>query len=487
MDRKTIVSLSTLIAFVGVLHAPVFAKTSWFHPIELLQKKQTFNVPKKYNSPQLPDVDSPNSAASISWRRFFSDPYLIALIEKALANNQEFNIAIQDIQIAANEVKERQSEYLPKVGLGAGGSYIHPSENTPEGVLDTLTEREFYRYPDYNLNLGPSLSWEVDIWKKLRTEKTAAVTRYLATIEGKNFVITNLIAEIADAYYELLSLDNQLEIVRQTIGLQKNALEIVRVQKDAARVTELAVKKFEAEVLGSQSMEFDLLQKIKEKENEINFLVGRYPQPVVRDKSAFMSLMPQQVSAGIPSQLLKNRPDIKQAELELTAAELDVKVARAEFLPSFEISSAIGINAFKPSYLVKFPESVLFSLAGDLAGPLINKNAIKAEFANANARQLQALYNYERTILNAYVEVSTGLSGLDNLQKAYDVKTKEVNALVNSVDIANDLFKSARADYFEVLMTQRDALESKLELTETKLRQFNAVVNIYRSLGGGWN
>src|SRR6185295_15495899 len=339
--------------------------------------------------------------------------------------------------------------------------------------------------PDYRF--GAYANWEIDIWKKLRNSKKAAVARYLATIEGKNFAITNLIAEIANAYYELLALDNQLKIVRQTIQLQQNALEIVKVQKQAARATELGVKKFEAEVLSSQSLEFDILQKIKERENEINFLLGRYPQTIERDTSEFLKLTPQQVFAGIPSQLLKNRPDIKLAELELSAAQLDVKVARAEFYPSFEISSSLGFNAFNPSYLIKFPESLLFSLAGDLAGPLINKSAIKAEFYNANARQIQSLYHYEKTILNAYIEVSTELSGITNLEQSYRLKSGEVDALTTSIDISNDLFKSARADYFEVLMTQRDALESKMELIETKLRQFNTVTNIYRSLGGGWN
>ena len=273
----------------------------------------------------------------------------------------------------------------------------------------------------------------------------------------------------------------------QTIQLQQNALDVVKVQKQAARTTELGVKKFEAEVLNSQSLEFDILQRIKERENEINFLLGRYPQPIERDKSTFLNLIPRQVQTGIPSQLLRNRPDIKQAELELTAAQLDVKVARAEFYPSFEISSAVGFNAFKPDYLIKFPESMIFSLVGDMAGPLINKNAIKAEFNNANAMQLQALYNYERTILNGYIEVATQMSNISNLEQAYNLKTKQVDALTQSIDISNDLFKSARADYFEVLMTQRDALESKLELIETKLHQFNAVTNIYRALGGGWN
>jgi outer membrane protein TolC len=192
------------------------------------------------------------------------------------------------------------------------------------------------------------------------------------------------------------------------------------------------------------------------------------------------------VRSGIPSQLLANRPDIKQAEFDLAAAKLDVKVARAEFYPSLEISAALGLQAFNPSYLFRLPESLLYSVAGDLAAPLINRNAIKAEFNNANARQLQAMYNYERSILNAYLEVSTQLSNIDNLGKRYDLKTKQVDALTRSIDISNNLFSSARADYLEVLMTQRDALESKLELVETKKEQMIAVVNIYRDLGGGW-
>jgi len=239
-------------------------------------------------------------------------------------------------------------------------------------------------------------------------------------------------------------------------------------------------------VLKTSSLEYDILQNIRETENKINFLLGRFPQPIPRDQSNILTLVPAAVNSGIPSQLLTNRPDIKQAELDLTAAKLDVKVARAEFFPSLGISASLGLQAFNPTYLFRMPESILYSLAGDLAGPLINRNAIKAEFANATARQLQAMYNYERTILNAYVEVSTQLSKISNLQKSYDLKSQQVDALTRSIEVSNDLFKSARVDYFEVLMTQRDALESKLELIETRKEQMNAVVNVYRGLGGGW-
>jgi NodT family efflux transporter outer membrane factor (OMF) lipoprotein len=336
-----------------------------------------------------------------------------------------------------------------------------------------------------NFAIGAVANWEVDVWKKLRNSSKAAVDRYLATVEGKNFVVTNLVAEIANSYYELLALDNQLDIIRQTIKIQKNALEVVKIQKEAARSTELAVQKFQAEVLSTQNKEYEILQQIKETENKINFLLGRYPQEIPRDKSVFMTKI-LQMFTRIPSQLLANRPDIKQAELELDASKLDVKIARAEFFPKFEISAGVGLEAFKPTYLVKIPESLLYNLAADMAAPLINRNAIKAEFANANARQIQSLYEYEKTVLGAYLEVNTQISNIDNLQKNFSMQNQQVQALNKAIDAANDLFKAARADYFEVLMTQRDVLEAKLDLIETKQKQLASVVQIYRSLGGGW-
>ncbi|AOM79947.1 TolC family protein [Pedobacter steynii] len=446
--------------------------------------KANVTVPDTYDKSQ----DTTNTSA-IPWRSFFKDKNLVDLIDTALKNNQELMITMQEIEIARNDIRIKKGALLPTVGLGAGLGVEKVGRYTSQGAGDASTEiAPGKEMPDplMDYTLAIHANWEVDIWKKLRNSKKAAISRYLATLEGKNFVLTNLIAEVADSYYELLAQDNQLEIVKQNIELQKNALEIVKIQKEASRSTELAVQKFQAEVMASKSLEFEILQKIKETESRINFLLGRYPQPIKRDRGSFLSLLPSVVNSGVPSQLLANRPDVKQAELELAAAKLDVKVARAEFYPSFDISASLGLQAFKPSYFLKFPESVLYSLAGDIAGPLINRNAIKAEFFNANSRQLQAMYNYERTILNAYLEVSNQLSRISNLEKSYGLKSQQVNALDKSIDASNDLFKSARVDYFEVLMTQRDALESKLELIETKKEQMNAVVHFYRDLGGGW-
>jgi multidrug efflux system outer membrane protein len=441
-------------------------------------------VPLSFDTSQ----DTTNTS-SLEWRNFFTDKNLVNLIDTALQNNQELMITLQDISIAKNDIRLRQGQLSPTVDARIGAGVEKVGRYTSQGAGDASTDiSPGKEVPDPLTDITASITanWELDIWKKLHNAKKAALTRYLSTVEGKNFVLTNLIAEVADSYYELVALDNQLEIVQQNIALQKNALEIVKIQKQATRVTELAVQKFQAEVLKSQSLEFDILQKIKVSENKINFLLGRYPTEIPRDKHSFLALMPTAINAGVPSQLLENRPDIKQAELELVAAKLDVKVARAEFYPSFSISAALGFQAFKPSYLLKFPESVLYGLAGDLAGPIINKNAIKAEFYSANARQLQAIYNYERTILNAYMEVSGQLSSISNLGKSYALKSKQVDALTKSIEISNDLFRSARADYLEVLLTQRDALESKLELIDTKKDQLSATVNMYKFLGGGW-
>jgi len=451
---------------------------------EVAQRAENKNVPVSFNGSQ-----DTVSTAGIQWRNFFTDPNLINLIDTALKNNQELNITLQDIEIAKNEIKARKGELLPSVTYGAGAGFDKVGRYTSSGAGDASTEITPGKgvpevLPDYHFGL--QANWEADIWHKLRNSKKAAISHYLSTVEGKNFVITNLIAEVANSYYELLAADNQLETVKKNIELQRNALELMKIQKQASRVNELAVRKFEAEVLSSKSLEFDIQQNITETENKINFLLGRYPQPIARDKSNFTDLVPPTVQTGLPSQLLANRPDIKQAEYELAAAKLDVKVAKAQFYPSLGISAAIGYQAFNPSYLLRTPESLIYSLAGDLAGPLINKNAIKAEYLTANAKQLQAVFDYEKTILNGYIEVANQLSKISNLQKSYDLKSKQVAALTQSIDISNDLFKSARADYFEVLMTQRDALQSKLELIETKKQQLNAVVDIYHALGGGW-
>lgn len=337
-----------------------------------------------------------------------------------------------------------------------------------------------------NFYFGATASWEIDIWHKLRNAKKAAVSNYLASIEGKNFQVTNLVSEIANSYYELLALDNQLDIIQRNIVILNNALGITKQEKEAAKVTELAVRRFEAEVAKTVSLQYEIQQRIVETENRINFLVGRFPQHVQRDPQTFVNLTPSIVQAGLPSQLLANRPDIKQAEWNLEANKLSVAVAKANFYPSLTLRGFLGIMAYNPLYLVYTPEALVASLVGDMVGPIVNKNEITATYRSANAKQIQSVYNYEKTVLNAYIEVVNQLSNIDNLQKKYDSKNNQVQALTQSTNISLKLFTSARADYMEVLLTQRDVLEARMELIETRKQQMNAQINAYRALGGGW-
>lgn len=435
------------------------------------------------------DTKDLTNSAKIDWRQFFSDTTLIGLIDTALKNNLDILMTLQKIEIAQADLRLRKGALLPEISGGGSVAQRRFGRYTMDGAGNRSTEITPGRIvpddlPDYFIGL--QTTWEVDIWGKLRNKKKAAFARYLGSIEGKNVVLTNLISEIAIAYYELLSLDRELEIIRETIKLQEEALAIITIQKQAAAVNELAVQQFEAQVLNSRALEIEILQRITVSENRINFLLGRFPQPVIREKSIFSKEIPAQVKVGIPSDLLKNRPDIRQAEFELMATKADVKSAKKAFYPSLDITGAMGFQAFNPSFLLRSPESIAYTALGSLTVPLINRSAIKAQFKTAHAKQIEALYNYQKTIINGYIEVYNQMNSIKNLEQAHNLATKKVAALTQSIEISSELFKTGRANYLEVLITQQNALQSRLELVNIKQQQFNASVNIYKALGGGW-
>jgi len=423
------------------------------------------------------------NSAQKSWSEFFGDPNLRTLIDSALQNNQELNVRLQEIVVARSEIMSRQGDYLPRVEARVGAGVEKVGKYSSQGVSD---EAHGVAKNLQNYQLGFAAAWEIDTWKKLRSAAKAATFRYLASMEGRNFMVTQLVSEIASSYYELMALDNQLEVLRRNIAIQQNALEMVKLEKQAARVTQLAVSRFEAEVLKNQSHQYELEQRRIETENQINFLLGRFPQSVARNSQSFKDALPNVVQTGIPAQLLENRPDVKQAELELEAAKLDVKSAKATFYPALSIDAGVGYEAFNLKHLVATPESLLYSLAGNLVAPLLNRKAIKAQYYSANARQLQAVFNYERTLLRAFTELVNKMAMIKNLQQSFDLQSQQVGLLTQAIDVSNVLFQSARADYMEVLLTRRDSLDAEMELIETKNRQRRAMVDIYQALGGGW-
>jgi multidrug efflux system outer membrane protein len=432
--------------------------------------------------------DSTNSA-QISWKDFFADKNLNLLIDSAVQKNFDVLNAFQKIQMAGGDLQLVKGAMLPSVN--SNFAYLQrkfgyhtmddagnrTTEITPGKMVPT-------HLPDYFT--GFQSSWEADIWGKLRSRKKAALFRYLSSVEGKNLVVTNIVSEVANLYYDLISLDNELNIIQETIKLQQDAFEIVRIQRQAGVTNELAVKQFEAQVLNSQSLEYETLQNIQETENKLNFLLGRFPQPIAREKANFTNQIPARLKEGVPSQLLKNRPDVRQAEFELVASKFDVKTAKAAFYPSFTITGSMGFQAFNPSFLFAAPQSLAYSLLGGFTTPLLNRRGIKAQFSNAKAKQMEAIFNYQKTILNGYVEVTNQLASIKNLEQIHVRKTREAEALTQSINISTELFKSGRATYFEVLMTQSNSLQTRIDLINTRKRQYQATVNLYKALGGGW-
>ncbi len=451
--------------------------------IEPLESELVKEVPPAFQASE----DSMNTAQK-DYKQYFKDPYLLALIDSAMANNQELNILLQEIDIDKAEVRARKGEYLPSIGLEAGAGAEKAARYTRDGVVEANNEiRDGKDFPEPlgNYMLGAYASWEIDVWKKLRNAKKSAVLEYLATTEGRNYMRTLLISEVASSYYRLIALDNQLKIVNQNIEIQMRALKIVKLEKDAAQLTELAVRRFEAEVAKSRSLQFKIQQDIVEVENHLNCVVGRYPQKVERTDVSFEDMDLDSVYVGVPSQLIQNRPDIRASELKMEAAHLNVKSARASFYPSLSFDAGLGFQAYQAAFWFQSPESIIYGLAAKMMAPLVNRNAINAAFNAANAKQKALLIEYERTVLNAFIEVSTKMSKVQNLQSEYKMKEQQVSALNRSIDISIGLFKSARADYMEVLLTQREALEAKVELIETRQEQLEAQIELYQALGGG--
>jgi NodT family efflux transporter outer membrane factor (OMF) lipoprotein len=437
---------------------------------------------------------SPDNSSQVTIEDFFNDPMLTGLIHQALLGNQELRILAEEVQIASNEILARQGAYLPFISpVGSMGTNRY-SAFTPAGAGirdDPFRPGRFFPNPVPDFMFGTLLTWTPDIYWQLHNAKDAAAMRYFAAGEGRAYVATSVVAEIADDYYQLMALDKRLENLDSIIALQQQSLRFAQLAKEFARNTDLPVQRFQAEVRKNQSEKFVVYQDIIQVENRINFLAGRFPQPVARVPlkllEDYIDLNLHTLSVGVPAELLRNRPDVRQAERELAAAGLDVKVARKQFYPHGLLTAGVGYESFNPSYLVVTPEALAAQVAGNLLVPFINRKAIKADYFSANARQLQAVYKYQRVVLNAFTEVVNRLTKVQNYLNSIEIKKQQVKALESAVDRAMTLYQFAHpdVDYLDVLLAQNALFEARLVLIATKREQLSAVVNTYQALGGG--
>jgi len=441
---------------------------------------------------RLPDTfagqSSADAGAQLDWSAWFGDPQLTTLVDEALAQNQSLAMAVERVELARAGVTRASGALFPRLDLGVGAGVRKYGLYTMDGAGNATTdilpgERVPVNLGDFSLSL--QTSWEVDLWGKLRSQRSSAEAQVAAGEEGVRLVMTSLIAEVATTWFTLKALDRTRAVLEKTALHQAEALEVVKMQRSVGRASELAVKQFEAQVLETRGAEAEAAQALAETEARLNALLGRFPRPIPRAALERFELL-EDVAVGVPAELLRNRPDVRQAEQQLEAAKFDVTAAQAAFFPSVNLGAAVGTQAFNPLFLARIPESFIYSLLGGLVAPLLNRAALEAQLQGTKALQREAMYNYHRTVLQAYVDVVTALIQRQATAKVLSLKKEQELAVAEMVDTADSLFRSGRANYLEVLLAQQNSLRIELELIESWRRQRIASVTLYRSLGGGW-
>lgn len=432
------------------------------------------------------------SVADQSWRTFFADANLVTLIDTALRQNFDLLIATQRIEQARASFNYSQGFLVPQVNAVASAGLDRYGQNTLNGVgnFDTnlspnIEGSRVIPNPTPDFFLGARSTWEVDIWGKLRNRRKAAYLRLVRSEKGRQAVVTSLLAEVARYYYTLLALDDELDILQENITYQQDALELMRIQKQAGRVIELAVQQFTAQLLSTRSRQGQVRQQVVEAENGLNRLLGRYPQVIARGSSLQERPLPAQLLTGLPVQMIRRRPDIQQAELDLQATQVDVDVARAEFLPALNLSAYLGLQSFRLGTLVNLASIATGLLAG-LSGPVVNRRFVRANYQGTVAASREAFYRYRQTLVDGVGEVTGSLRGVENYRQVAALQTEQVQTLQRAVATSNKLFRSGYATYLEVITAQRNVLEAELALIETKRLQFLYLTDLYRNLGGGW-
>jgi NodT family efflux transporter outer membrane factor (OMF) lipoprotein len=459
-------------------------------------------VPKKTQLPELQPLPAKFSASTDSLQNigiitrdsFFRDPHLRAIISEVLSRNPDMHIAMQRIQAAGAWLKMSKGALLPAVAINGASSATRFGKYTMEGVgnFDTNLspniddDQRIGTRPTMDFWLGLSASWEIDLWGKLRKMKEAAAHRFMASEQAADMLKSMLVAQTALLYYELTALDKEVTVMEENIKLQERALEIVEVQKEAGRATELAVQQFKAQLFNSRGYLRAVQQQIAEAENSLNALAGRYEGKIARSTFQPLTLaMNKGIGSGFPAAILQNRPDIMQAESEMIAADADMAAARAAFFPNVNLSAYTAFNAFKGSLLFS-ASSLGYQLLGGLTAPLFQKHQIRSQYRIAGANRQESFHNYERTVLNAYKEVLNHLSNIRTLDERSALKQKEVSALENGVNISEDLYINGYASYLEIVAAQKSKLEAELQLIDLRREEIYSAIHLYKSLGGGW-
>ncbi|MBL0883129.1 MAG: TolC family protein [Chitinophagaceae bacterium] len=438
------------------------------------------------------DKNDTVSLAQLDLKTFFSDTALYGLIEIAIENNPDIQKALRRIMMAQAQLQMAHNARLPVIDAVATGGFNKFGKYTIDGVgnFDTNLSPNINKdqripilTPD--LFLGFRSNWEVDIWGKLNDKKKAALSRSYAAEKERQWLTTQLAAQVASMYYELLALDSELAILYKNLRLQEDALEVVKIQKSGGRATELAVQQFESQLYTTRSYIVSLKQGVIKTENELNLLLGRLPQPIKRSNNIFTGSVLPEIKTGIPSHLLVRRPDIQASQMKLIAAGFDVNAAKKSFLPSLNITPYTALHSFNAS-MIFTPASIAYGVIGGVSGPVWNRGRLKGMLKEAVASEGEAWYDYQQSVFTAFQEVVTCMNAITNNTNLFELKKKQVSVLESAVSTARELYVTGYASYLEVITAQKGALETQLESVSTYKNVLLSQVDLYRALGGGW-
>ncbi len=423
------------------------------------------------------------SIADIPWKSFFTDATLQQLIDSALVKNYDMQLAIKNIDAAQLLVKQVKWNYVPAVGLNVTASSSRPSDNSLNGI--SLAQFLGTKHiEDYSANI--SLSWEADIWGKIRNQNKSAVAAYLQTSEARKAVQTNLVSGVSQGYYNLLMLDEQLNIAKKNVALNDSTLRIIQLQYNAGQVTSLAIQQAQAQQQAAAQLVPQFEQDIALQENALRILTGELPDKIFRTQKLNNISFTDNLSAGVPSALLNRRPDVKSQELALNIANAQVGINQANMYPALRITATGGINSFKASNWFNVPASLFGIVAGSVIQPLLQRKELSTKFEVAKVEREKTVIQFRQSVLNAAGEVSDALVKIDKLKEQQTIAANRVNTLQQATSNANLLFKNGMANYLEVITAQGNVLQGELQLASIKTARLNAIAELYRSLGGGW-
>ncbi|CAD0007756.1 efflux transporter outer membrane subunit [Flavobacterium chungangense] len=417
--------------------------------------------------------------ADMPWQSVFKDPKLSVLIQKGIDQNLNLKNAIENIVQARATLRQSKLAYYPTLSLDASATRTKQSEaglNFPAGInINTLTT---------TYKLGLSTSWEADIWGKLSSSKRSAFASYLATDAAKQAIQTQLISDIANNYFLLMSYDKQLAITEKTLESRIENVETIKLLKEGAIVTGAAVVQSEANRYAAEVLIPDLKQSIRETENALNILIAQAPGPIERG-SLDDQPIPENIKIGMSSQLLQNRPDVRQAEFNFRVAFESTNLARTYFYPSLTLTASGGFSNLELKDF--FDRSIFYSIIGGLTQPIFNHGQNKARLTTAQSQQLQAYNNFQQSLLVAGQEVSNSLYAYQMATDKLESRAKQIENLEKAVDYTRQLLEySSATNYTDVLTSEQNLLSAQLSGVNDNLQRLQSIVDLYRALGGGW-